>query len=262
MRTYLKPAILILLIISAIVLIPLEKQFIGWSLLVLTALLFLLTEINFRRDMALIILSLGLLGITPINTDITFLHIFQMGTTLFLAVAIPYLVTRKLYKEKTIRYPFHHGRKWYKKEIFYIIVTATIAFLVLPFYLRNTGSYHNWTVQLGLFKLTILYIGTNMLGTWDEFFFVSTVLAIFKKYFPFPVANAAQAVIFTSFLYALGFRGWAPFVLYPFALSQGYIFKQTDSLLYVLTIHLTLDLVLYLALIHAYYPNLLPIFFT
>ncbi len=262
MKAYLKPATLILTLISAFVLIPLENQLLGWSLLIITGIVLIFTEKHFRRDMALVLLSLGLLGITPINTDISFLHMFQMGTTLFLAVAIPYLVTRKLYNEKTIRYPFHHGRKWYKKEIFYIIITATIAFLVLPFYLRNTGSYHNWTVELGLFKLTILYIGTNCLGTWDEFFFVSTVLAIFKKYFPFSVANAAQAVIFTSFLYALGFRGWAPFLLYPFALTQGYIFKQTDSLLYVLTIHLTLDLVLYLALIHAYYPNLLPIFFT
>lgn len=262
MQTYLKSASLILLIISAIILIPLEKQFLGWSLLIITGILLVFTETHFRRDMILIVASIGLLGITPINTNITFLHIFQMSTTLFLAVAIPYLVTRKLYKEKTIRYPFHHGRKWYKKEIFYILVTATIAFLLLPFYLRNTGSYHNWTVQLGAFKLTILYLGTNGLGTWDEFFFISTVLAVFRKYFPFPLANAAQAVIFTSFLYALGFRGWAPFVLYPFALSQGFIFKQTDSLLYVLTIHLTLDLVLYLALIHAYYPNLLPIFFT
>ena len=262
MQTYLKTTILILLVLSAIVLIPLEQQLLGWILLIITGLLLLFTETHFRRDMALIVLSLGLLGITPINTDISLVHIFQMGTTLFLAVALPYLITRKLYKEKTIRYPFHHGRKWYKKEIFYIIVTATIAFLLLPFYLRNTGSYHNWTVQLGAGKLFILYLGTNMLGTWDEFFFVSTVLAIFKKYFPFPLANATQAMIFTSFLYALGFRGWAPLALYPFALSQGYIFKKTDSLLYILTIHLTLDLVLYLALIHAYFPNLMPIFFT
>jgi membrane protease YdiL (CAAX protease family) len=78
----------------------------------------------------------------------------------------------------------------------------------------------------------------------------------------FKYANAAQAVIFTLFLFELGFRGWAPFAIFPFALSQGYIFNKTHSLLYVITIHLIIDLVLYLALIHAHYPQWLPIFLT
>jgi len=259
---YLKFAALLFLLITAIVLIPLEMKFLGWILLVITVVLLLFCEKYFRRDMLLVVLSLGLLGITQINTNISLVHVVQMTSTLFLAVAIPFIVTRYFYKEKTIRYPFHHGRKWYKKELFYIFVTASIAYLVLPFYFQNTGSYHNWTVQLGTFNLTILYLGTNGLGTWDEIFFISTVLAVFRKHFPFPVANAAQAAIFTSFLFELGFRRWAPFALYPFALSQGYIFKKTDSLLYVTTIHLTLDLVLYLALINAHFPNVLKIFIT
>jgi hypothetical protein len=262
MQTYLKPAALILLIISAIVLIPLEKHIFGWSLLLITGITLLFCDFHFRRDMALVLLSLGLLGVTRINTDISYVHIFQMGSTLFIAVALPFLITRYLYKEKTIIYPFHHGRKWYKKEIFYILLTASIAYLLLPFYLQNTGAYHNWTVKPGTANLITLFLGTNGLGTWDEFFFVSTVLAIFKKYFPFKIANAAQAVLFTSFLFELGFRGWAPFALYPFALTQGFIFNKTHSLLYVITIHLTLDLILYLALIHAYFPQWLPFFFT
>ena len=49
--------------------------------------------------------------------------------------------------------------------------------------------------------------------------------------FPFLFANAMQAVLFTSFLY-------------------------------VITIHLCLDFVLFLALIAAYYPSWMPIFVT
>lgn len=250
------------LLITAVVLIPLQMKSLGWILWIITIILLLLNEKHFRRDMLLVVASLGILGITEINTNVTYLHIAQMGTLLFLAVSIPFLVIRYIYKENTIRYPFHHGRRWYKSEIMYIFITATIAYVVLPFYLTNTGSYHNWTVNLGFSNLFTLFLGTNGLGTWDEFFFVSTVLAIFKKHFPFKLANAAQAVIFTSFLFELGFRGWAPFVLYPFALTQGYIFKKTDSLLYVITIHLTLDLVLYLALVHAHYPQWVKIFIT
>jgi CAAX prenyl protease-like protein len=262
MRRYLKALSLIFLLITAVVLIPLQMEILGWTLWALTIVLLLCCEKEYRRDLILVVLSLGIVGITQINTNISYSHIFQMSALLIVAVAIPFLITRKLYKEKTIRFPFHHGRNWYKSEIFYIFLTAIIAYLLLPFYLQNTGAYHNWTVKSGFGNLFTLFMGTNALGIWDELFFISTVLAIFKKHFSFGTANAAQAVLFTSFLFELGFRGWIPLVLYPFALTQGYIFKKTDSLLYVITIHLTLDWVLFLALIHAYYPSWLPIFLT
>src|SRR5260221_636964 len=183
MPNKLKLISLFLILVTAFFLIPMQMKLLGWTLLGITALVLLLCEKHFRRDMLLVVLSLGLLGITKINTDISYLHIAQMGSTLLLAIVIPFLITRRLYKEKTITYPFHHGRKWYKLEIFYIFITAAIAYFVLPFYLQNTGAYHNWTVKPGFTNLFTLFVGTNGLGTWDEFFFVSTVLAIFKKYF-------------------------------------------------------------------------------
>lgn len=262
MQKYLKYISLVFFIVTTVVLIPLKQTLLGWLLLGVTVVLLLLCEKHFKQDMLVIVTSLGLLGITPINTDISFLHIFQMGTTLFLAIALPFIITRFYFKEKTIQYPFHHGKRWYKREIFSIFVIAMSAYLLLPFYLNNTGAYHNWTVKPGVLHLITLFLTTNGLGTWDEFFFVSTVLAILKKHFTFSLSNASQAVIFTSFLFELGFRGWAPCMLYPFALTQGYIFNKTHSLLYVITIHLTLDLILYLALIHAYYPQWVRIFIT
>lgn len=262
MHIYGKFIVLTQLVVTAVVLIPLEMKALGFALLGITALTLLFCEHHFRHDMLLVVITLGILGIAQINTNISFSHIFEMGSLLIIAVALPFFITRKWYKEKTIIYPFNHGRKWYKEEISYIFFTAAIAYLLLPFYLSNTGAYHNWTVLPQAGYLFILFLCTNGLGIWDEFFFVSTVLAIFKKYFPFTLANAAQAVLFTSFLYELGFRGWAPFVIYPFALLQGYIFNKTHSLLYIITIHLTLDFILYLALVHAYFPQWLPIFLT
>jgi hypothetical protein len=262
MRIYLNFLILFLLLIASILLIPLEMKLLGWILLGVTIVLLLFCEKKFKRDMLLVILALGLLGITSINTDLGFSHMLEISVTLFLTVALPYFITRRWYKEDTIRFPFHHGRNWYRSEILYIVITAVLAYFVFPFYMSNTGSYHNWTVKLDSASLGALFLGTNGMGGWDEFFFVSTILALFKKHFPFNVANASQAIIFTSFLFALGFRGWAPLFIYPFALVQGYIFKKTDSLLYVITIHLVLDFILYLVLIHSYYPNVLKIFIT
>jgi membrane protease YdiL (CAAX protease family) len=128
--------------------------------------------------------------------------------------------------------------------------------------MQSTGEYHNWNFDLTVESLGLLFIGTNALGIWDELFFVVTVLALLRRHLPFVWANLAQASMFTAFLYELGFRGWAPFLIFPFALLQGIVFKKTENLIYVIAIHLTLDFVLYLALINAHHSHLLPIFIT
>src|SRR5438105_3569702 len=126
--------------------------------------------------------------------------------------------------------------------------------------LKSSGSYVNWTVDPGVSNLVRFFIGTNALGIWDELFFVSTVLGLLRRHLAFPIANLTQSILFTSFLYELGFRGWAFLVIFLFALVQGYIFKKTESLFYIITIHLTFDLILYLALIYTHHPSWMPIF--
>jgi membrane protease YdiL (CAAX protease family) len=253
---------IILLIVTAITLIALQTKPLGFYILAIGAITTLFSNTKFRKDILLIYVSLAILGVTPITTDISIVHMFQMGTALILAVAIPYIVSRFVYKDYNVRFPWHHGRSWYKSEIWYIIITATIAYFLLPFMLRSSGAYTNWTVDPGVENLTRLFIGTNALGIWDELFFVSTVLALLRKHLSFPIANMTQAVLFTSFLYELGFRGWCFPVIFIFALIQGYIFKKTESLLYVITIHLIFDLILYLVLIYLYHPKWIPIFIT
>lgn len=262
MKTFVKVLSILFLIVTAITLIAFQIKPLGFYLLSIGALITIFTDKNFRRHILLIYISLAILSITPINTDISYQHMFEMGTALIFAVAIPYLVSRYLYKDHVVRFPWHHGRGWYKSELWYIIITAAIAYFILPFMLRSTGSYLNWTVEPGVENLTRLFIGTNALGIWDELFFVSTVLALLRKHMPFTVANLTQAVLFTSFLYELGFRGWIFIIIYIFAIIQGYIFKKTESLLYIITVHLTFDLILYLVLIYLHHPEWLPIFFT
>jgi len=253
---------ILLLCACTIQLVGLQNKLAGWSLLALGILTLAQASKNFRRNLLLIYISIAILGITPINTQISWAHMLIMGTTIGLALALPYLISRYIYLEHAVRFRFHHGRQWYKSEIIYILATATAAYFLVPFYLKNTGSYHNWTVDAGAANVTRLFVGTNALGIWDELFFISTIFGILRRYIPFTWANLAQAVLFTSFLYELGFRGWGPVVIFPFALSQGYIFKKTESLFYVITIHLTLDLVLFLALLNAHHPSWVPIFVT
>lgn len=253
---------LVLLCLTGILLIALQLKPFVWFIWLAGVLTLALTPRMFARHMLLIYVSLALLGITPITTDISILHMLEMGLALALAVCIPYVATRYIYKDHVLTFPWHHGRKWYRKEVGYIVFTAAISYFLLPFYLRNTGAYLNWSVEPGVGNIFRLFLGTNALGIWDELFFVCTVLSLLRKYFSFFWANMAQSVLFTSFLFELGFTGWGPIMIFIFALLQGYVFNKTHSLLYVITIHLTLDFVLFLALIEAHHPTWLPIFVT
>lgn len=253
---------LTLLASTGVILIGLQIKLFGWLFLIAGLITLWYCRKKFAKELLLVYISMVLLAITQITTDISYVHMFEMGATLIMAVSIPYFVSRYIYKDRLVRFQFHHGRKWYKKEILYVLTTAIISYFLLPFYLKNTGAYLNWSVEPGLDNIIRLFIGTNALGIWDELFFVSTVLGILRRFLPFSWANFLQSILFTSFLYELGFTGWGFIMIFIFALIQGVVFKKTESLLYVITIHLTLDFILFLSLIEAHHPTWMPIFIT
>ena len=78
---------------------------------------------------------------------------------------------------------------------------------------------------------------------------------LLSRHFRFWEANLAQAVFFTSFLYAMAFVGWGPVVIYIFALIQGYTYRKTRSLLYIVVLHLLVDSVLFFMIANRWYPS-------
>ncbi len=128
---------LLLLLASGVILIAFQIKPAGWVVLGLSCLSLLLADRKFAKDLLLVNISLAIIGLTPITTDISYGHFALMGSTLTAAVLIPYLVSRFVYRDYHIRFPFHHGRKWYKKEIAYIGFAGVMAYLILPFYLTR-----------------------------------------------------------------------------------------------------------------------------
>ncbi len=250
---------LICLMAGTILTIPMEQPALGYSILAAGLALLGFVNRSTARHIGLIFVSVALIGLTPISTNLELTHFATMGTLLVLAVLVPLIVTRHLCRESIIHFPF--GRHaWTKQNISYLVLALVLAYLLLPLWMQTTGDYHNWTVIADPYHLVVLFIGTNSLGIWDELFFIVTVLSLLRKHLPFYQANFVQAVLFTSFLYELGFRGWAPIGVFFFALLQGIVFYKTDNLLYVILVHLKVDLILYLALINAHYPHLVDIF--
>ena len=144
-----------------------------------------------------------------------------------------------------------------------------LAALTMFAYVTMLGSMlqHNMyltsEVRLQRSQLVMLFMGLMIVGIWDECFFMANILSLLKRHMPFWWANITQSAIFTSFLYEIGFRSWVLLVvLLPFTLIQGVIFNKTKSLLFIISIHLTLDLMLFFVLIHTHYPELGNIFIT
>ena len=186
----------------------------------------------------------------------------RFAVTLGAAVALPYAVSRFGFREDIIRFPVNTGRRWSWLEYGYLALVVVVGYLLLPVYFLGSGAYRNWPEISGTDEIVRLFLGVNGVGLWDELFFVCIVFALLRSHFPFWAANLLQTVVFVSFLWELGYRGWGPLLTIPFAMLQGYIFQRTRSLTYVVTVHLTFDLIIFGILVHAYNPGLADVFVT
>ncbi|WP_437584486.1 CPBP family glutamic-type intramembrane protease [Paramicrobacterium sp. CJ85] len=212
------------------------------------------------KDLTLIAVGLTCVSLVPVNTDIEWGHMLQMGAGLAAAVLIPYCISRWVYRDHTVRFPVATGVRWTTVEYVYLICVVVLGWVILPLYMIPTGVYQNWPAADDPSLIARLFLGTNGLGIWDELFFICTCFALLRRHLPMWQANLVQAIMFTSFLWELGFRAWGPLLIFPFALVQGWIFSRTKSLSYVVSVHLLFDFVLFLVLLHAHTRHWLPIF--
>lgn len=250
-----------LLCLSVITLLGLHMQLIGWILLILGALTLIKSgDRAFSRDILLLYGAIAVLAVIPLNPDLNWEHIFIMGIGIFSATLIPFLIGHYIYKSNSIIFNFQTKIAWSKLELSYFLFAILMAYLILPYYLKSTGAYLNWGFEPNLNSLIRLFVGINLIGIWEELFFINVTLGILKKHLGFEWANLIQAIIFSAVLYEFGFISWGVVLVFIFALFQGYILNKTQSLLYIIVVHLSLDFILFLALLNTHYPNWVPIF--
>lgn len=215
---------------------------------------------SLTRDLALIALGMLIVSVIPLAAELDDLAMLRFTLALGGAVAVPYLVSRFLFKDRAISFPWRAHRRWGKLQWGWLVAVLVLGWLILPFYFITSGVYQNWPVVDTPDLIARLFVGVGAVGIWDELFFICTVFALLRRHFPDAVANVLQAIVFVSFLWELGYREWGPLLTIPFALLQGFIFVRTHSLAYVVTVHLLFDAVVFGVLVHAHNPGLLPIF--
>ncbi|MFP7833404.1 type II CAAX prenyl endopeptidase Rce1 family protein [Marisediminicola sp. LYQ134] len=245
---------------SAVLLFAMQFTTVGYITLFVSLAAAFLVDRELGKDLALIAVGLLIISTISLEADISYLNILIMGTVLTLAVAVPFVIDRYVYRHRTIVFPVRTGKKWSTFERTYLALVLFLGWAILPFYFIGSGSYENWPAIRAPDELARLFVGVNAVGLWDELFFICTIFAVFRRHFPMWQANVLQAIIFVSFLWELGYRSWGPALTIPFALLQGFIFSRTKSLTYVVCVHLLFDLVVFLVLVHAHNREWLPIF--
>jgi membrane protease YdiL (CAAX protease family) len=250
----------VLLAASGVLLFGAENNPVGYGVLAVSLLTAALVDRGFARHLALVAGGMVIISLVPLNADLSTQHIALMGTALTLAVLVPWLVSRLVYRENIIKFPVNTGRKWPLSAKLYLAGVVALGYFILPVYLISTDVYQNWPDASDPTIFWRLFFGVNAVGIWDELFFICTTFTLLRQHFPDWLANLLQAVVFSSFLWEIGYKAWGPLLTFPFALLQGYTFKLTKSFTYVVSVHLIFDFVLFLTLVHAHNRDWLPIF--
>lgn len=248
--------------LSAFLLFGAHVRPLGWFVLAASVLAAWLLDRALAKDLLLIGLGISIVSTTSVEADVSWPRFIAIGTALTLAVTVPFVVDRAVYRRRAIRFPWRGGRAWPRAERAYLVAVPLLGWLILPWYFLSSGAYQNWPHITDGSELARFFVGVNAVGTWDELFFICTCFALLRRHFPVWLANLLQATIFVSFLWELGYREWGPLLTAPFALLQGFIFARTGSLTYVLIVHLLFDAVVFLAIVHAHNPDMFAIFLT
>lgn len=244
---------------SAVLLFALES---AWGYVPLAAGIGIAWAVDraFARDLSVIAVGMLIISLHSMRADLSWMNMVVMGAVLAAAVAVPYVLSRWVLRDHAVRFPSRKDTRWSRLEWGWLAAVLVLGWLILPTYFISSGTYQNWPAVTEWHEIARLFVGVNAVGIWDELFFMCVVFTLYRRHFTFWTANVLQAIVFVSFLWELGYRSWGPALTIPFALVQAWIFSKTRSLVYVITVHLLFDLVVFLTIVHAHHRDWLRIF--
>jgi hypothetical protein len=212
------------------------------------------------RDVFLIALGQCVVSLIPLKAELDDAAFVRFTLGLGGAVVLPYVVSRVVFRDRAVRFPWRGGGRWAWWQWAWLLGVIVLGWLILPFYFVTSGVYTNWPVVDTPELIGRLFVGVGAVGIWDELFFVCTVFVLLRRHLPDLTANVLQAIVFVSFLWELGYQAWGPVLTVPFALIQGFLFLRTRSLGYIVTVHLLFDAVVFGVLVHAHNPGAVSFF--
>lgn len=202
-----------------------------------------------RKYLMIMAAMIIVMSITPVQTATTgWLPVFML-LGMAVAVALPIIIGKYVFKTDIIHLHIDL-QKWRPIEFGYVIFASTIVPVTLFVYFFTTDAAHHWPISTA-WDIALVFGAIMAIGMWEEFFFIAAIYGILRRYLHVGWANLLQALLFTTFLYQVGFQGWIIIPLLLYTLYQGYIYSKTNNLLINLVIHAIVDLFVFIALIAA-----------
>lgn len=247
--------------VATVLLVPLAWYIPGFAVwFISAAFTFRQPDPRLRRNLGILLGCIAVLAFAPIDTALDTRHIAILASCFAAVIFGPMIVTGILAPGE-IRWrfwPTHFSRR----DIGYVAISIPLSWAVvyLYFFHLNPELAAHWMLPASYNTNAVrrLVAGINCVGIWDELFFVNTVYGLLRGVFPARVSNAAQAVVYTSVLYDMAFTGHGIWIVYLFALTQGLMYEKSRVLLWVLIVHLIVDLWLVLAILEWHFPGHSP----
>ncbi|MFT5233977.1 MAG: hypothetical protein ACI9UK_001483 [Candidatus Krumholzibacteriia bacterium] len=211
------------------------------------------------RTLALFAYLIAVLFYTRIDGDTSTAHVIELAVMLGVGVLLVPALLAKYWLRAPLDYSWFNGR-WTLRMWLWLPFGFVLAFGFMWFYFNHLTPtlHHSWPLPLTGDRtdaMWSLFWGCNFVGVWDELAFINFVFVLICRRFSFAEANLAQAVFFTSFLYEMAFVGWGPVVIFGFALVQGLTYRRTQSLFYIVILHLLIDSILFYMIVNRWYPG-------
>lgn len=102
------------------------------------------------RDLSLVAMGLGIVRSIHLAAELDNLAMVKFTLALGGAVVVPYLVSRFVYRDRAIGFPWfrdHGGKRnprWGTLHWSWLVGVLVLGWLILPFYFISSGVYQNW----------------------------------------------------------------------------------------------------------------------
>src|SRR5690606_8763698 len=130
--------------LSAFLLFGAQVRPLGWFVLAAAVCLAWVVDRGLGKDLTLIALGISIVSTTSMEADVSWPRFIAIGTALTVAVTVPFLVDRFVFRRRAIRFPWWTGRRWPTVEKAYIVAVPLLGWAILPFYFIRSGAYENW----------------------------------------------------------------------------------------------------------------------
>lgn len=211
----------------------------------------------YRRRLGVLLGSVAVLALAPIETDTSNRGFLLVGGFFLAAILLPTLVLQRTDPGVIVFRVWPYRFRWL--DILYVSIAVPLAYFVIRWYFFDVNPYMptQWYLppEYDSPQVWRLVVGLNGVGIWDELFFINICFAVLRSVHRFWVANLVQAVVYAAVLYDMAFIGIGPLLVYMFALTQGSMYEESKCLLWVLIVHLIIDAILLETIIAHYYPG-------